>query len=408
MKIKNILGTAAAVCLAFAAQAQLDCSNGRYTQQNFEFTKTSNITYGSNIGQDGQPETLTLDVYEPTGDQLAQRPLIIFVHGGTFIAGSKEDSDVVELCKRFAKLGYVTASINYRLGMDFPPSQTTASASLLRAVEDMKAAVRFFRKDAATTNTYRIHPDYIIGGGSSAGALTALHLAYLDQDAEVPAFVDTVGHNRLEGYSGNPGYSSDVRAVVNLCGALADSSWLDAGDQPVVSVHGDNDNTVPYGTATITVGGVFPILPVSGSRDVHARAQHVGVISELKTFHGQDHCPYVSNAQYMDTTYWVVRDFLADVVCLGLSSNEETPATVGKLTVYPNPATADINIAIAGQSLKNTSIELFDISGRKVYATKLDQDVTRHTVSTATFSSGLYVVKVESPKGIQTSKLVIQ
>lgn len=410
MTIKNILLSAAAALVATTGYSQLDCSNGRYTQPIFQVTKTTDIAYGSNTNLNNQQQTLTLDVYEPTGDQLAQRPLIIFVHGGTFIGGSKEDGDVAELCDRFAKLGYVTASINYRLGMGFPPSQTTASAALLRAVEDMKAAVRFFRKDAATSNTYRIDPNYIIGGGSSAGALTALHLAYLDQDAEVPAFVDTVGHNKLEGYSGNPGYNSDIRAVVNLCGALADSSWIVSGDEPVVSVHGDQDGTVPYGTDVITVSGLFPILPVSGSRDVHARAIHQGVPSILKTFPGQDHVPYASSAAYMDSTYWVVRDFLAWVVgCQSFpTAVDETPVTVGQLVVYPNPASSDINIAIGGQNLKNTTIDMFDISGRLVYSTKIENEVANHKINTANLTAGLYVVKTQSAKGTQTRKLVIQ
>lgn len=415
MSLKNILLTAVAGVVAFATNAQLDCSGGRYTQPIFGFTKTGNaVTYGSNTDLNGNNQTLTLDVYEPTNDQLAQRPLIIFVHGGTFISGSKDDGDVVELCKRFAKLGYVTATINYRLGMGLPPNQQTASAALLRAVEDMKAAVRFFRKDAATTNTYRVDPNYIIGGGSSAGALTALHLAYLDQDAEVPAFVDTVGHNKLEGYSGNPGYNSEIRAVVNLCGALADSSWIVSGDEPVVSVHGDQDATVPYDTDVISVGGLFPILPVSGSRDVHARAVHQGVSTFLKTFPGQDHVPYVlggsSGAAYMDSTYWVVRDFLAWVVgCQAFPTDvNEQQNVVGKLNVFPNPANTDINIAIAGQNLKNSTIELFDISGRLVYYTKIVNDITNHKISAANLSSGLYVVKVQSPKGTQTRKLIIQ
>jgi hypothetical protein len=287
------------------------------------------------------------------------------------------------------------------------PSQATAAQALLRAVHDMKAAVRFFRKDAATTNTYRINPDYIIGGGSSAGGLTAVHLAYLDQNNEVPSYVDTTGVNGLEGNSGNPGYNSNIRAVVNLCGALADSSWLNTGDEPIVSVHGTQDGVVPYNTATISVFGI-PIIPVSGSRDIHARANNVGVTNVLKTFNGQDHVPYATNGTYMDSTYWVVRDFLADVVCNGLSGTEEATKTVGKLNIYPNPATSDLNISIAGTSLKNTTVQLIDISGRLVYETKITTDVTTHKVNTANLTAGLYIVKTAGAKGMQTQKLVIQ
>lgn len=408
MNIKKFSLAIVTLLVSSTAFAQLDCSNGRYVDPPIfpTFTETTNIEFGQNININGQNQVLTLDVFQPDNDNLAQRPLIIFVHGGTFITGTKDDGDVTELCKRFAKLGYVTASINYRLGMGIP-SQATAAQALLRAVHDMKAAVRFFRKDAATTNTYRINPDYIIGGGSSAGGLTAIHLAYLDQNAEVPSYVDTTGVNGLEGNSGNPGYNSNIRAVVNLCGALADSSWLNTGDEPIVSVHGDDDGTVPYNTATITVFGI-PIIPVSGSRDIHARANNVGVTNVLKTFKGQDHVPYATNGTYMDSTYWVVRDFLADVVCNGLSGTEEATKTVGKLSIYPNPATSDLNISIAGISLKNTTVQLIDISGRLVYETKITTDVTTHKVNTANLTAGLYIVKTSGAKGIQTQKLVIQ
>lgn len=408
MNIKKFSLAIVTLLTSSTAFAQLDCSNGRYVDPPIfpTFTETTNIEFGQNININNQNQVLTMDVFQPDNDNLAQRPLIIFVHGGTFITGTKDDGDVTELCKRFAKLGYVTASINYRLGMGIP-SQATAAQALLRAVHDMKAAVRFFRKDAATTNTYRINPDYIIGGGSSAGGLTAVHLAYLDQNNEVPSYVDTTGVNGLEGNSGNPGYNSNIRAVVNLCGALADSSWLNTGDEPIVSVHGTQDGVVPYNTATISVFGI-PIIPVSGSRDIHARANNVGVTNVLKTFNGQDHVPYATNGTYMDSTYWVVRDFLADVVCNGLSGTEEATKTVGKLNIYPNPATSDLNISIAGTSLKNTTVQLIDISGRLVYETKITTDVTTHKVNTANLTAGLYIVKTSGAKGIQTQKLVIQ
>ena len=78
--------------------------------------------YGNNINYAGFAEDLMLDVYEPNGDTLANgdsvtdRPLVLLAHGGSFIGGSKTGSDVVPLAESFAKMGYVVASINYRLG----------------------------------------------------------------------------------------------------------------------------------------------------------------------------------------------------------------------------------------------------------------------------------------------------
>ena len=56
-----------------------------------------------------------MDIYTPVGDNYTNRPLLIFAHGGSFIGGSKTNPTMVDLCETFAKRGYVTASINYRL-----------------------------------------------------------------------------------------------------------------------------------------------------------------------------------------------------------------------------------------------------------------------------------------------------
>src|SRR5207248_3254542 len=120
------------------------------------------------------------------------------------------------LCNRFAKMGYVTCSIDYRLGVSIPPDSIKMGYAMIRATQDMKAAIRFFRKDAATVQKYRTHPSYIFAAGSSAGAFMALHHAYLNKVSEVPTWVNLASIDGLDGNSGNPGYSSAINAVINL------------------------------------------------------------------------------------------------------------------------------------------------------------------------------------------------
>ena len=72
-----------------------------------------------------------MDVYTPDGDNYSERPLIIFAHGGVFITGNKNNTAMVELCEAFAKRGYVTASIQYRL-TNF--SSLTDSMQMLQTV----------------------------------------------------------------------------------------------------------------------------------------------------------------------------------------------------------------------------------------------------------------------------------
>ena len=74
-----------------------------------------------NIHQ-GEGKTINLNLYmdlymPPVGDTVDMRPAIIFMHGGAFLSGSRHDEVMVALCDSFAHLGYVAASIDYRLGM---------------------------------------------------------------------------------------------------------------------------------------------------------------------------------------------------------------------------------------------------------------------------------------------------
>src|SRR5262249_29826760 len=138
--MKNYLPALLAL-FCFNASAQLpDTSGGRYANDLFlQITLTSNVSYGTAMTVFSTPQTLLLDVYEPTGDTVQMRPLLIFAHGGSFLGGTKLDQDVVELCNRFAHMGYVCASIEYRLGIGLPVDSVNAGRAVIRAVQDMKA-----------------------------------------------------------------------------------------------------------------------------------------------------------------------------------------------------------------------------------------------------------------------------
>ena len=99
--------------MAISAQ----CVDGRYRDLIFPMVSvTSDVEYGANISHNGTNTTLLLDVFEPQGDVEALRPLVIMAHGGFFVSGSKEGVDIVPFCNDLARMGYVAASIKYRLG----------------------------------------------------------------------------------------------------------------------------------------------------------------------------------------------------------------------------------------------------------------------------------------------------
>jgi hypothetical protein len=360
------------ICALVASnlQAQTDCTGGRYFTENLFSTVdvTEAVTFGNNNALGSGPVDLKMDVYEPTGDTETGRAVVIMQFGGSFIAGSR--GDVASQCEYFAKLGYVAIAPDYRVGFFFP-SEITTTLAVLRAAHDMKAAVRYLRKTVAEDgNPYGIDPERIIIGGISAGAIGAIHAAYFDDDAEIPAYMenDTAGLGGVEGNSGTPGYSSEVLGVLSYSGAIGDSAWINTGDAPIISVHEDGDDVVPYDTREVSVSGFPTGLTASGSRDVHARARNVGLNNCLHTFAGvNNHVGYLMGGFNADVKT-AVTEFLGNLACgtptncaetqfVGIGENE-----VRTIGVYPNPA----NNVLKFRTDEVGTVEIIDAIGRTV------------------------------------------
>ena len=258
-----------------------------------------------------------MDIYQPSGDAVGDRPLVFFLFGGSFVVGSKTNGDIVEFCTRYAKMGYVAVAIDYRLTGDliWTPNPETAYRATAKGMHDLKSAIRFFRMNDELYNDYRIDSDRIYAGGISSGGIVAINAAYLDLESEIPtsivAYIEENGG--LEGNSGNEGYDSHFHGVINLCGAVGDYNWIVEGDVPVVSIHGTDDTIVPYGDGLITLFGLN--MQVYGSYVINQTMLSLGNSSDLYTFEGYDHAPFSGSDANMDITVEFTRDFMVDVVC---------------------------------------------------------------------------------------------
>ena len=273
---------------------------------------TTNVIYGNNISVlsgTPTPSNLIMDVYEPAGDVLTARPAIIILHTGSFLpavangqaTGKRTDSAVVAMCVQFAKKGYVAVAVDYRLGWNpVSTNQDVRTGTLLnavyRSVQDVKNCVRFLRNDAATTNTFKVDPNKIVVGGFGSGGYTALAVATLNKVSEITLnkfidfntlpltpfpYVDQSVSGNFDGTNvttlNNPTpsystFSSTVNLVFNIGGALGDTTWLEAGETPIISMQTSKDPFAPYKTGNVIVPttGEF-VVEASGSYEIAKR-----------------------------------------------------------------------------------------------------------------------------------------
>lgn len=265
----------------------------RYLDALFAETTVQEVTYS-------QPYGLTMDIYQPKNDAQQNRPVVVLAFGGGFVSGSNKNPVMVRLGENLAKRGYVVASINYRIapGLFNLLDSVAAAEVVIKALNDARAAVRFLRGSAANGNPYNIDPDRIMMGGNSAGAVLAVHMAYLDSADVLPPYMQTIVQNNggFEGNSGNPGYSSHISAVFNMAGAIARTGWIDANEPAIVSFHGVDDDVVPYECGDVYTGltGGVDVINLCGSKAIHENALNVGVSTALNPYPGK-HVPWMDS-----------------------------------------------------------------------------------------------------------------
>jgi len=229
---------------------------------------------------------LDMDLYYPKERAIeCSRPLLILIHGGAFYNDDKRTAvGYPEMGRHFASRGFVVASINYRMG--FKPVAADVDRAGYRALQDAHAAVCYLIENA---QEFGIDTTRIFAAGSSAGAITALNLAFM-QEKNRPSstiaggskkwFSSKVGGltgaiNRVAALFGRAalidpqklvndlGLNSDlgtigavsgqldrpfhINAVINLWGALHTTEMLkNSTKTAILSIHGDNDHIVPY------------------------------------------------------------------------------------------------------------------------------------------------------------------
>ncbi len=392
----------------FAQSAAEACDGSRYINDIFDTVTKTTIQYGQSTNISGQSQDLMMDIYTPDGDDPdVKRPVLVLAHGGSFILGSRDFEEAH--CRDYARKGFVTASIDYRLWplqLGFPDS-TDIQGVVVMAVADMKAAVRYFRADADGADNYNIDPNLIFVGGTSAGAIAATHTAYMQpEDENVPTTILDIitAQGGIEGTSGSPDYSSAVSGVLNLSGGLYNPNWITADEVPMVSYHGDADGTVPY-----DFGIAAGIMSIHGSLHMHNRMESLGMNHFLHTVAGGGHTDiYEGGAmdQEWPTFKMESATFFEAIICAATSSKTLTE-TKAKMKIFPNPARDETLIRVEGAK-GNYDVFVFDQLGRRVLTTSGNQNEPVRLAQPVLGRGVLFVRVLFGDGGSVTGKLVFE
>ncbi len=231
---------------------------------------------------------LDMDIYEPVGDTLSNRPAIIFMHSGAFFSGNNNLDDMVDLSITSAKRGYVAFNINYRLGLNILSSYSGERA-VYRGVQDGSAAIRYVREHHEELG---VDPEKIFIWGSSAGSFIGLHLAFSDED-ERPESTYGGGNDPDLGCidcEGNDYIQNSLpNGLVSCWGAIGNLDWIDLDENiPTIMFHGSLDPIVPFNSGfPFTIDIALPF--VYGSNLIHDRLNELNINNELHVGNGELH-----------------------------------------------------------------------------------------------------------------------
>ena len=482
-----------------------------------DVTVTTNVMYGVNatvitynvpaIGE-AIPQPLMMDVYTPTNDTETDRPVYLLFHTGNFLpfpdnggtGGTKEDSVLVEICTDLAKRGFVAAAVSYRSGWNpLAPTQDQRVFGLInaayRGIQDTRTAVRYMRLSADQLgNPYGINPEKIGIWGDGTGGYLTLNTAALDayEKILIPKFITEIpdgtggtipypmiqeaingdiygtsvgvvdavnsavtGFNLGDtlAYPNHIGYSSDISIAVNMGGALGDTTWLDAGQAPIISFQTPTDPFAPYTCGIVNVPVVnLPVVEACGAYTVASIQTAFGNNQAWTDFGFNDSYSEAANVNndgfeglmpllvedptesapwqfwaddnpnssepsdpeaariYLDSIYnyvlprtCITMDLNCDLT--GYSNTKEVvSASAVGLKFSPNPASSSI-VFTSNDESPMLDVVVYDLQGRTV-ATNFEVNNSTFELNRNDMINGMYYVQIRFEAGISTQKVV--
>ena len=242
---------------------------------------------------------LKMDVYVPA-QQNAEHSCMIFVFGGGFIGGARNDKQIPDLQKYYTAKGWVVVSIDYRLGLK-GYSNYSLSTGLKKftnafemAGEDLISATDYILKNLLNNPNFTINPAHIVTIGSSAGAITVLQADYFlgNRIHGAELLPDTFRYAGVIPFSG---------AVYTNKGKLR---YREQPPAPTLLCHGIEDNLVPYKQIRFFNLGFY------GSNTIVKRFKKEGYPFYIRRYEGMGH----EVATYYKKEFQLIDNFLEEMV----------------------------------------------------------------------------------------------
>ena len=293
---------------------------------------------------------LHLDIYRPANNTVGKSPLVLFIHGGAFFFGDKDNKLQQILTDDLVKRGFIVASINYRLGSSLLGAGAI-ERTIYRDVQDARAALRFLMHHREEMG---IDEEQVYLAGSSAGGIIALTTAFMD-DNEVYTSASQ-GFLRLrenlgslDGSGNDLKNSFKVAGVVSLWGGVTNLQIVN-NPIPALLFHGTDDDIVPNGEGLPfrnAMGNVVHRIlstfgKVYGSQPIYNRLTALNIPARYVPFEGYGHDAHIEPDESLNSNMDVIlketAGFLFDNVSehyFNYQLSGDTVARVGKNNATP-------------------------------------------------------------------------